>query len=259
MSGTPRIVAVGLLVATLLLSNVPVIGAIDLAAPGEIAVVATTGGETLKLRAGPGTDSAILLGMVAGTEVEILEGPVYDGGLAWYRIGTGGAVGWSAGAWLISLTPDGGGALVGERAIIHSTDGQDVRMRDGIGVGAPIVGFVPEDRVVLVINGPLWDDQGAAWYGIDYDGLQGWMFGGYLRPSSAARSTRVGAVPYDPVLGEAIAAEALTHLDVPYVWGGDGPGGWDCSGMVQWLYAVVAGIDLPRVSQDQFLAGTPLS
>jgi uncharacterized protein YraI len=259
MSGTPRIVAAGLLVLALLLSNVPILGAIGLAAPGELAVVATTGGETLKLRAGPGTGYAILLGMVAGTEVEILAGPVYDGGLAWYRVGTGGVVGWSAGEWLQSPTAgSGGGVLVGERAIIHGTEGQDVRIRDGIGVGAPIVGFVPEDDVVLVVNGPLFDGGGNAWYGIDYDGIQGWVFGDYLRRSSAALVERIGDTPYDPVLGEAIATEALTHLDVPYVWGGDGPQGWDCSGMVQWLYAVVGGIDLPRVSQDQFFAGTPL-
>jgi cell wall-associated NlpC family hydrolase len=192
--------------------------------------------------------------------VEILDGPVYDGGLAWHQVSAGGVVGWCAGEWLLSPAADrSGGVLVGERAIIHGTDGQDVRIRDGIGVGAPIVGFGPEDRVVLVVNGPMWDDQGAAWYGIDYDGLQGWVFGGYLRWSSAARSERVGVAPYDPERGEALAMEALSQLDVPYVWGGDSPGGWDCSGLVQWLYAVVAGIELPRVSQDQFFAGTPLS
>lgn len=258
MSGTPRIVAVGLLVTALLLGNVLVAGAIELAASGEIAMVATTGGETLKLRAGPGTGYAILRDMVAGAEVEILDGPVDDGGLAWYRVGTNGVVGWSAGAWLQSPAAESEGVLVGERAIVHGTDGQDARIRDGIGLGAPIVGFVPEDRVVLVVNGPRWDNQGAAWYGIDDDGLQGWVFGDYLRQSSVTRSARVEATPYDPVRGEAIAAEALAQLDVPYVWGGDGPGGWDCSGMVQWLYAVVAGIALPRVSQDQFFAGTPL-
>ena len=58
--------------------------------------------------------------------------------------------------------------------------------------------------------------------------------------------------------GEAIVTEALRHLNVPYVWGGDGPRGWDCSGMVQWLYSTVAGMTLPRVSQDQFFVGTPL-
>ena len=52
--------------------------------------------------------------------------------------------------------------------------------------------------------------------------------------------------------------ETLSHLDTPYVWGGDGPAGWDCSGMIQWVYARVAGVTLPRVSQQQFLVGTAI-
>jgi len=131
-------------------------------------------------------------------------------------------------------------------------------VRDGIGLGAPVFGFVPEGSVVLIVNGPLWDDQGAPWYGIDYDGLQGWVFGGYLSRTVEMLSQRVGAAVYDPARGEAIVAEAMRHMGVPYVWGGDGPLGWDCSGMIQWLYATVAGINLPRVSQDQFFVGTPL-
>ena len=47
---------------------------------------------------------------------------------------------------------------------------------------------------------------------------------------------------------------ALGQLGTPYVWGGEGPGGFDCSGLVQWAYAV-AGIALPRVAQAQFDAG----
>src|SRR5690349_20927350 len=55
LSISPRIVSVGLLVFALFIGNVPTVGAIEFAAAGEIAVVATTRGETLKLRAGPGT------------------------------------------------------------------------------------------------------------------------------------------------------------------------------------------------------------
>ncbi len=56
-------------------------------------------------------------------------------------------------------------------------------------------------------------------------------------------------------LGEKAVALAKQHLGTPYVWGGESPGGFDCSGLVQWTYKQL-GIDLPRVSTDQARAGT---
>ncbi len=58
-------------------------------------------------------------------------------------------------------------------------------------------------------------------------------------------------------LGSVIVADTETYLGTPYVWGGENPRtGFDCSGLVQWVYAE-AGISLPQVAQDQYDAGTP--
>lgn len=51
---------------------------------------------------------------------------------------------------------------------------------------------------------------------------------------------------------------ANSHLGDAYVWGGNGPHGWDCSGLVQAAYRS-AGISLPRVASDQYRATTPIS
>jgi cell wall-associated NlpC family hydrolase len=60
-------------------------------------------------------------------------------------------------------------------------------------------------------------------------------------------------------LGSVIVAEAETFLGTPYVWGGENPRtGFDCSGLVQWVYAE-AGINLPRVAQDQYDHGPHLA
>lgn len=43
----------------------------------------------------------------------------------------------------------------------------------------------------------------------------------------------------------------------PYVWGGNQPYGWDCSGMVQWVYGQL-GVRLPHYSGSQATVGTPV-
>ncbi|MFI6154152.1 C40 family peptidase [Kitasatospora sp. NPDC051170] len=57
---------------------------------------------------------------------------------------------------------------------------------------------------------------------------------------------------------EAAIGYALAQLGKPYVWGGDGPTGYDCSGLVQQAYRR-SGISLPRVADDQYAATTPIS
>ncbi len=58
--------------------------------------------------------------------------------------------------------------------------------------------------------------------------------------------------------GNAIVEEAEKYLGVPYVWGGTSPSGFDCSGLVQYVCKSL-GINVSRVSQDQYYDGVPVS
>jgi len=70
-----------------------------------------------------------------------------------------------------------------------------------------------------------------------------------------------GALDAAPGLDEAAATAVLFAagaLGIPYVWGGTGPNGYDCSGLVQAAYRS-GGVVLPRVAQDQYDAGPVLA
>jgi cell wall-associated NlpC family hydrolase len=56
-----------------------------------------------------------------------------------------------------------------------------------------------------------------------------------------------------PVLRTMLLA-AESRLGMPYIWGANGPGAFDCSGLVQWSFAR-AGVVMPRVAADQARTG----
>ena len=66
-------------------------------------------------------------------------------------------------------------------------------------------------------------------------------------------------IPGAPVgLGPRAVVLAQQQLGTPYVWGGKAPGGFDCSGLVWWVYGQL-GIRLPRVAEDQGAVGVPVA
>ena len=56
----------------------------------------------------------------------------------------------------------------------------------------------------------------------------------------------------------AAASIALRYLGVPYVWGGASPSGFDCSGLVMYVYAQL-GISLPHYTVAQWNATEPIA
>jgi hypothetical protein len=60
--------------------------------------------------------------------------------------------------------------------------------------------------------------------------------------------------PQDPAVGDMFLKFADTALGTPYIRGGTGMSGFDCSGFVQWTYRNM-GLDVPRTAREQSRVG----
>ncbi len=87
------------------------------------------------------------------------------------------------------------------------------------------------------------------------------------KPANSAATTTTGTTTTTsttttaaPVSSKAAAAIAFAkaQLGKPYVYGAEGPDAYDCSGLVQAAWKA-AGVSIPRVTTDQFAAGTKVS
>jgi peptidoglycan endopeptidase LytE len=64
--------------------------------------------------------------------------------------------------------------------------------------------------------------------------------------------------PTDSARGQTVVALAKQHVGAPYRWGGSSPSGFDCSGLVRYVYAQV-GIALPHNAAQQYRLGMPVA
>lgn len=76
--------------------------------------------------------------------------------------------------------------------------------------------------------------------------------------SAGATPTPTPSESKAKTLGERAVAAGETMLGAPYVWGGQSPSGFDCSGFVKWSYGQV-GYWLPGGSYNQIAYGTPVT
>jgi cell wall-associated NlpC family hydrolase len=75
-----------------------------------------------------------------------------------------------------------------------------------------------------------------------------------LASAAGCATARVGPTTAPPGTARTVVERARTFAGTAYRAGGSSPGGFDCSGFVQYLYGQV-GISLPRTASEQFEVG----
>jgi len=90
------------------------------------------------------------------------------------------------------------------------------------------------------------------WYEIELNGKSCYVHSDYLVASR--RQTTSAPSAAGSAKGQAIVDYAKQFLGVPYVWGGTSPSGFDCSGLVYYVYGKF-GVSLYRTADDMAFNG----
>ena len=131
----------------------------------------------------------------------------------------------------------------------------------GVGYAVPVIGL----QLILDARwrGFLSGEPGGVQIGLGLGlGSVGRRGRGKVQTEQAARATPTGATGTSTTVATGggaqrrseIVATARQVMGQPYRYGGEGDGGFDCSGLIQYAYAS-HGVTMPRVSTDQAQVG----
>ena len=134
-----------------------------------------------------------------------------------------------------------------------------LNVRSGPGTSNKIITSIPKGgtaKIIGINNG---------WFKINYKGTKGYVSPMYVvvgdfatvsssgssSSSSSGTTATTTAVSAEMKLRQQIVDYAANFLGVPYVWGGTTPKGFDCSGLVKYVYNHF-GISICRTSYEQY-------
>lgn len=214
---------------------------------GKIVNVTTA----LRVRKAPSTDSEVMGTIYGGTIVDIVGKED-----KWYKIKYNGQEAFVHGDYVqevkvdVDQGEDNSGSITIKKKgkVVNVT--YSLRVRENPSLDGLVVGYMaPNDTFDII-------DKKGDWYKISFntysDKKQGYVHKDYVK--------EFDDVVTESNVGKEMAQYAKKFLGVEYVWGGTTPKGFDCSGLVQYVYKNF-GVSIGRTTWDQIKQGqrVPLS
>ena len=190
--------------------------------------VGTVDTDALRLRNEANTTSTILATASKGDTVVILE----DAGNGWYKVDYNTVEGYMSSEYLtVSTQAD---VTIGYGLV--QADGSTLNVRSGPGTGYDKVATLSDNAVVTIVG------INNGWYKIKTSsGTVGYVSSEYMvtcKDSAGSRGdgTTAVATTSNSSMGQQVVAYAKQFMGVPYVYGGNGPNSFDCSGFTSYIY-----------------------
>lgn len=151
------------------------------------------------------------------------------------------------------LQASGVGASTLTQFRVTGTEGEGLRVRTVPSLIAPIVSRLTEGTTIVLAEGVAVEADSERWLPVVANQTKGWVAARFLvRTVSLAPTIR--SLPANASFADRVTALAEANVGQPYVWGGSLPGGFDCSGFVQYVYGKM-GVQLPRTVAEQIGVG----
>lgn len=138
----------------------------------------------------------------------------------------------------------------GAAGTVYTSD--SVNLRSGAGTSNGVVSVLPAGLAVYQTGAY---SNGFAQVDTDYG--SGWVHTDYL--TGSAPVAEEAAAPAVSSQGQSIVGFAMQFHGYPYVWAGNTPSGFDCSGFTQYVVQNVLGYDITHSADLQAGYGSPVT
>ncbi|UPA31054.1 SH3 domain-containing protein [Terrisporobacter glycolicus] len=203
----------------------------------------------LNVRKGAGTSYSVITTLSHGTKVT-----VKSTSNGWSKITSGSVTGYVSSAYLSSHKPSTGNDSNNETSTTKYVDSKPgLNVRRGAGTSYSVITTLNHGTKVTVKS------TNNGWSKITSGSVTGYVSSTYLtstKPSSGGSSDSNTSTSTS---ASKVISYAKKLLGKPYVWGAQGPSGFDCSGFTYYVFKNAAGITLPRTSSLQSHYGTYVS